>query len=106
VNLRSQFDNGLTPSARFKRGITRAVKITIYSPIILSFDIYMGLVYSYFYLLFMTFTPNFEDNYDFSSSTVGLSYVGVGAGFMVGQVVYATFGNRIRKIMAKKRGKE
>lgn len=54
----------------------------------------------------MTFTPNFEDNYDFSSSTVGLSYVGVGAGFMVGQVVYATFGDRIRKIMAKKRGKE
>ena len=55
--------------------------------------------------MFTTFTPIFEDNYGFSSSTVGLSYLGVGAGFMVEQVVYASFGGRISKDMAKKRGK-
>lgn len=66
----------------------------------------MGLVYSYFYLLFTTFTPIFEDNYGFSSSTVGLSYLGVGAGFMVGQVVYARFGDRISRLLAEKRGGE
>jgi hypothetical protein len=103
-NLRSQFDNGLTASAHFRRGITRAVKITIYSPIILSFDIYVGLIYSYFYLLFTTLTPIFEDNYPFSSSTVGLTCLGIEAGFLLGQVTYARFGDKPSKIMTKKRG--
>ena len=80
------------------------MKITIYSPIIFSFDLYTGLVYSYFYVLFTTFTPIFEDNYRFSSSTVGLSYLGVGTGFMIGQVVYARFGDIISLTLAKKRG--
>lgn len=65
----------------------------------------MGLIYSYFYLLFTTLTPIFEDNYGFSSSTVGLTYLGIGAGFVLGQVTYARFGDKLTKIMAKKRGK-
>ena len=64
----------------------------------------MGLVYSYFYLLFTTLTPIFEKTYHFSPSTVGLSYLGVGIGFLVGQTIFARLGDRILKIMTAKSG--
>jgi hypothetical protein len=47
----------------------------ILSPIVLLTSLYIGVVYGYFYLLFTTFTLVFEDNYGFSSGSVGLTYV-------------------------------
>jgi hypothetical protein len=64
----------------------------------------MGLIYSYFYLLFTTLTPVFETNYGFSTSIVGLSYLGVGFGFLIGQVSYARLGDEILRRMTRKSG--
>lgn len=49
----------------------------------------MGLGYTYFYLLFTTFTPIFQGTYGFSSKTVGLTYLGMGVGMIAGQLMYA-----------------
>jgi hypothetical protein len=103
-SLRSKYDMGLSPRAHLKRGIGRAVKMLVFSPIVLSLSVYMGLIYSYFYLLFTTFTPIFEENYHFSPSTVGLSYLGVGVGFMIGQASFAKLGDPILKKCAKRFG--
>jgi hypothetical protein len=102
--LRSKYDVGLSPRAHLKRGIGRAVKMLVFSPIVLSLSVYMGLIYSYFYLLFTTFTPIFEENYQFPPSTVGLSYLGVGVGFLFGQASFARLGDRVLKKCAKKFG--
>jgi hypothetical protein len=104
--LRGKYDTGLSPRDHFKRGIGRAIKILIFSPIILSLSINMGLVYSYFYILVTTFTPVFEDNYHFASSVTGLSYLGVGIGFLIGQTICAKLGDRILARMTKKNGGE
>jgi hypothetical protein len=104
LNLRSKFDTGLSSRDHFKRGIGRAVKMLIFSPIVLSLSVYLGLIYSYFYLLFTTLTPIFQDNYGFSSSTVGLSYLGIGVGFLVGQGIFAKTGDMILKKMAISHG--
>lgn len=102
--LRSKYDIGLSPRAHLKRGIGRAVKMLIFSPIVLALSVYMGLIYSYFYLLFTTFTPIFEENYHFSPSTVGLSYLGVGVGFLIGQASFAKLGDIILKKCAVRFG--
>ncbi|TVY36138.1 Efflux pump [Lachnellula subtilissima] len=102
--LRSKYDKGLSDGDQFKHSIGRAIKILVYSPVVLTLSIYMGLVYAYFYLLFTTLTRVFEDNYGFISSIVGLSYLGVGLGFLIAQVGYARLGDEILRRMTKKSG--
>ncbi|TVY89012.1 Efflux pump [Lachnellula willkommii] len=104
TNIRSKYDKGLSNGNQFKHSIGRAIKILIYSPVVLTLSIYMGLVYAYFYLLFTTLTRVFEDNYGFGSSIVGLSYLGVGLGFLMGQMSYARLGDEILRRMTKKSG--
>ncbi|TVY58113.1 Efflux pump radE [Lachnellula cervina] len=103
-SLRSKYDKGLSDGDQFKHSIGRAIKILIYSPVVLTLSLYMGLVYAYFYLLFTTLTRVFEENYGFDSSIVGLSYLGVGLGFLVAQVSYARLGDEIMRRMTKKSG--
>jgi hypothetical protein len=55
----------------------------------------MGLSYSYFYLLFTTFTSIFEDNYHFGSHIVGLSYLGMGVGMISGQIMFSRLADAI-----------
>jgi hypothetical protein len=105
-SLHSKFESGLPPAAHFRCGIMRAVKMLIFSPIVLSLSIYTGLVYSYFYLLLTTLAPIFEEIYNFKSSIVGISYLGVGGGFLLGQMVFAQISDRILKRMTRKRGGE
>lgn len=104
-SLRSKYDIGLSPRAHLKRGIGRAVKMLLFSPIVLALSVYMGLIYAYFYLLFTTFTPIFEQNYHFPPSTVGLSYLGVGVGFLIGQASFAKLGDIILTKCAVRFGK-
>jgi hypothetical protein len=103
-NLRAKYDTGLSPRNHFKRAISRTIKMLVFSPIVLSLSIFQGLMYSYFYLLFTTLTPIFENNYQFSPQIVGLSYLGIGTGFLIGQMTFARLGDRILKMMAKRWG--
>jgi len=64
--------------------------------------LHMGLAYSYFYLLFTTFTDIFIIRYHFKSNIVGLSYLGVGMGFLGGQVIFANVSDSLMKKLAKK----
>ena len=87
--LRSKFDVGLSPRDFFMRGIVRPAKMLIYSPIVLSTSIYVGVVYGYLYLLFTTFTIVFERTYHFSSGSVGLTFLGLGVGSLSGLGFFA-----------------
>lgn len=102
IDLRTKHDTGLTPRAFFLQGITRPVKMLIFSPILAAMCLHMGLAYSYFYLLFTTFTDIFIIRYHFKSNIVGLSYLGVGMGFLGGQVIFANVSDSLMKKLAKK----
>ncbi|KAF2841385.1 putative MFS multidrug transporter, partial [Patellaria atrata CBS 101060] len=100
--LRTKYDTGLSKTGYFKRGISRVLKMLVFSPIVLAFAVYMGLMYSYFYLLVTILTPIYEDVYGFSSSSVGLSFLGIGVGFLLGQVAFAATSDRILKHLTER----
>ena len=109
--LRSKLDSGLTPRAHFRRALLRPTKMLVHSPLVLTFAIYSAIVYGYLCkrhnnwtnvtstdtdnpdLLFSSITEVFTDTYHFSTSIVGLAYLGVGVGTMLGLGVYARLGD-------------
>ena len=103
--LRSKLDNGLGPKDLFSRAIVRPSKLLTMSPVLQLMSLYIAIVYGILYVLFTTFTFVFEDSYGFSQSTVGLTYIGVGMGMLVGLVFYALTGDRIfRKLASQNNG--
>lgn len=84
VHLRSKLNSGLKLRQLLARSIFRPLKMPFLSPIVLAVSIFMALGYGYLYLLFTTFTMVFEEQYRFSSEAVGLTYLGLGIGSMIG----------------------
>lgn len=94
-NLRSKLDTGLTAKELFKRAIFRPSKMLFLSPIVASLCWYTAVAYGLLYLLFTTFTFVFEENYHFSTGTVGLTYIGTGVGMILGLGILGTATDRI-----------
>jgi hypothetical protein len=78
------------------------MKLLFLSPIVLTLSLYMGVVYGYLYLLFTTFSVVFEQQYHFSSGSVGLSFLGIGIGSLMGLVITGATSDRILKSNARK----
>jgi MFS family permease len=69
----------------------------ILSPIVLALSVFTAVVYGYLYLLFTTITEVFYEEYSFSQGTVGLTYLGIGIGNLVGVLLFAIVSDRIMK---------
>ncbi|KAH6720939.1 bicyclomycin resistance protein [Leptodontidium sp. 2 PMI_412] len=95
--LRSRLDAGLSPKDFFIRSIIRPTKMLAFSPVVLITAIYVGVVYGYLYLLFTTFTPVFEEVYGFSTGSVGLTFMGLGIGSVIGVAFFAWSTDRMFK---------
>lgn len=102
-DLRSKFDD---PTRRrrdvFLKAIIRPSKMLLLSPIVFALSLYMAIVYGYLYLLFTTITLVFERNYGFSSGNVGLAFLGIGVGSILGLVIFGLASDMIVKRMSKK----
>ncbi|KAK3072520.1 hypothetical protein LTR53_006656 [Teratosphaeriaceae sp. CCFEE 6253] len=101
-DLRSKLAIDLPPRDIFIQSIIRPTKLLLFSPICTLMSVYMGVVYSIMYLLFTTFTFVFEEHYGFSSSTVGLVYIGCGIGNLLGLAILGKVSDPIMKSLAKK----
>ncbi|KAI0533122.1 cycloheximide resistance protein [Xylaria digitata] len=87
--LRSKLDIGLSPSDLFKRSAVRPVKMFIVSPIVCIMALYTALTYGYLYVQFTTMTEVFQGQYNFSTELVGLSFLGLGVGSLIGVIMYS-----------------
>ena len=81
-------DRGLSPGALFKLSIVRPTKMLCCSPIVFSLSLLIAIIYGYMYVLFTTMTAVFEQMYGFSQGTVGLTYLGMGLGELVGLIIF------------------
>lgn len=105
--LRSKLDIGLSPADYFKRSIVRPLKMLVFSPICIIFAIYLAIVYGYMYLMFTTISRVFTDptTYNFGTKIVGLVFVGMGVGSLIGLIFFSVASNRIMKAKAGPDGK-
>lgn len=101
-NLRSKLTLDIPPREVFIRAIVRPMKMLFLSPIVALMSLYVAVNYGILYLLFTTITFTFQGQYAFSSSMVGLSFLGTGVGMIVGMV---TLGIMSDKIIKKKQAK-
>jgi MFS family permease len=85
-NLRAQtdLDGNRTPSQVFGRSIVRAIRLLFLSPTVSILSTYAGLVYGFMYLLFTTFPLVFQEQYGFDTGEIGLTYLGLGIGSIIG----------------------
>jgi hypothetical protein len=93
-SLRSKLDSGLSPRELFKFSIVRPTRMLMRSPICAVISIYCAMTYAYLYILFTTFTAVFSDQYHWKGGILGLSFLGLGVGSVIGQWGFTHFGNK------------
>jgi MFS family permease len=104
MNLRSALDTGRTPKDLFLFSIVRPTKMLFLSPIVFLLSLYVAIIYGYLYLLFTTISDVFETQYGFSQGSVGLSYLGIGIGSIIGLVTLGATSDRLLKHLSEKNG--
>jgi len=97
ARLRSRLASDIPTSQVFLRAIVRPTKMLLLSPIISSTCIYVAVSYGILYLLFTTFTFVFKETYNFSTGTVGLTFIPLGGGLILSLGIMGTVTDRIIK---------
>ncbi|KAF7332555.1 SAP domain-containing protein [Mycena kentingensis (nom. inval.)] len=67
-------------------------------------SLYMAFMYGIYYLMFTTFSKLFAEVYGFNTGTGGLTYIGLGFGFVLATAISAKYGNDSYLYLAKKNG--
>lgn len=104
--LRSALETTLTRKELFLLSIIRPAKMLFLSPIVFLLSLYVGLVYGYLYLVFTTITSVFANTYGFSQGSVGLSYLGIGIGSIIGLIVLGGTSDKLLIYLSTKNGGE
>ncbi|KAI1778521.1 MFS multidrug transporter [Hypoxylon cercidicola] len=86
-NLRTKYETEHTAAQLFKNASVRPLVLLFTSPILFLMSLYVGVVYGYLYLVMTTIASVFESTYQFSPSAVGLSFLGLGLGCVIGVFV-------------------
>ena len=93
LELRSKLDSGLSTRDLFLFSIIRPAKMLTQSTICFAISLYVAITYSYLYILFTTFTAVFTNQYGWHGGVLGLSFLGLGIGSLIGQFVFTHFSN-------------
>ena len=98
----SEINEPFSATEHLKRGFIRPVKLLIFSPISTICALYLAIVYGYLYLMFSSITQVFEENYGFASNIVGLVFLGLGVGSIIGiGLTSGTSDRNIKRLKAK-----
>ncbi|KAJ5341710.1 MFS general substrate transporter [Penicillium brevicompactum] len=89
--LQSALYRDMTPVNLFKRSIIRPLNLLVLSPMVSLLSLYVAVVYGFLYLLFTTMSQVYRNQYHFSASMVGLTYIGLGLGSIIGLLVTGRF---------------
>ncbi|KAF2267682.1 MFS general substrate transporter [Lojkania enalia] len=94
IKLKSRLDSGLSPRDLFMFSIIRPTKMLTRSSICFAISLYCAITYSYLYIMFTTFTAVFQAQYHWHGGVAGLSFLGLGIGSLMGQIVFTKWGNK------------
>ncbi|ORY17172.1 major facilitator superfamily domain-containing protein [Clohesyomyces aquaticus] len=105
-NLRTALNVDRKASHVFGRSIIRPLRMLFLSPIVGSLSLYQGFVYGYLYLLFTTFPLVFQNRYHFNTGTIGLTYLGMGVGSLIGLGVGGVVSDRLLTKLSARSGEK
>ena len=97
TRLRSKLYRPLTARQVVLQVLVRPIMLILRSPILLVISLYVALVFGLMYLLFTTFTAVFEGQYEFSTSTAGLVYLGLGVALVAAMLTFYALNDRVQK---------
>ncbi|QPC71685.1 hypothetical protein HYE68_002437 [Fusarium pseudograminearum] len=104
--LRSALAKEISTKELFSMAMVRPTKMLLFAPIVTLLSLYMALVYGYLYLLFTSMPTLFVKEYHFSSGSVGLAYLGLGVGSLIGLVISGATSDPLVNYLTKKNGGE
>lgn len=85
-----EISNGETTLDKLKLSTTRPIKLLFTHPLVIGLGSFLALVYALMYLMIVTFQSIFKEKYGFDKGQVGLMYLPMGIGFIIG-VIFWTF---------------
>ncbi|TGZ76252.1 MFS general substrate transporter [Ascodesmis nigricans] len=102
--LRSALASDLPAFTIFKQAIIRPLQLLFTSPIVFFLSLYTAVNYGYLFLLFTTFPTVFQNIYGFTTGTVGLAYLGLGLGSLLGLFAMGLISDRLLVRLTAKAG--
>ncbi|KAF9051365.1 multidrug resistance protein 4 [Panaeolus papilionaceus] len=84
--------------------LTRPIIMLCRSLICFVLSLYMAFLYGIYYLMFSTFAAFFKNTYGFTPGIGGLTYLGLGVGFIISTVIGAKFSDGVYQKLAQKNG--
>ncbi|KAJ5460296.1 Major facilitator superfamily domaingeneral substrate transporter [Penicillium daleae] len=88
-------EKGKAKATHFLRSLSTPFQLLFRSPIVSIIAMYIATVYGCLYLLLTTITTAFKDTYNWSIESSGLAYLGLGIGFIFGQLVFGMLSDRV-----------
>lgn len=77
-----------------QRALLRPWKLMLMSPVLDLVSLWAALAYGYTYILLTSLAPIYEDVYGFSANLLGLTYLGIGVGTLIGTGIYSATADR------------
>jgi predicted MFS family arabinose efflux permease len=102
--LISALASKLGQKERIMRSLRRPLIMLFCSPSVFMFSLFIAVVFAYQFLLFVTIPRVFGDVYHFSMGEVGLSYLGIASGLLIGNALFGRISDRI--LLHKAKGEE
>lgn len=102
---KTKYDTDKSFNYMLIQSLKRPMKFLVLSPNVLIVSLYSAVTYSYMYVLFTTFTSIFEEVYNFTPGQAGLGYLGLGLGFIVGQITVGLYSDSHLKRQEQRYGK-
>ncbi|KUJ17914.1 putative MFS multidrug transporter [Mollisia scopiformis] len=100
--FKSKYASKLSHKLVFQHAIIRPLKLLFMSPIVALISLHLSTMFGLLYLLVTTFTYIFEDVYGFSTSSAGLTFLGIGVGNIVGVIILGPAIDKIFNAYVKK----
>lgn len=103
-NLRHklELDSKVSPSDHFRNSIVRPFRILVFSPVSIFSALYLAITYGYLYLMFSSVVFVFEEQYHFPNNLVGLVFLSIGIGSIIGMMIAGFSSDRaVKAIIAK-----
>jgi MFS family permease len=74
----SRYHKNNSTSSLFAEAMIRPIKMIALSPVLLIISLYTALIYGTMYVIVTTLTEMFEAQYNFSTKSAGLAFLGIG----------------------------